>query len=146
MLSTGTLLNGFQVQVVERSGVRLHTRSAGDGPPLLLMHGHPHAMAMWHKVAPHLLGRHRLVLMDLRGYGDSSRPPADPAHAQHSKREMALDAIAVMRAHGFDRFDALALWRERAPGVTSQAPPCGHYLAEELPEQVAEQALSFFQP
>lgn len=65
-------------------------------------------MAMWHRVAPVLAQTHRVVLMDLRGYGDSSRPAADATHANHSKREMALDALAVMKAHGFDRFDVLA--------------------------------------
>lgn len=65
-------------------------------------------MAMWHKVLPTLAARHTVVLMDLRGYGDSSRPAADAQHLNHSKREMALDAMAVMQAHGFERFDVLA--------------------------------------
>lgn len=102
------MFNGFQVQTVERDGVRLHTRVGGAGSPLLLLHGHPQCMAMWHKVLPALAARHRVVLMDLRGYGDSDRPPADAAHLNHSKRAMALDAIAVMQAHGFERFDVLA--------------------------------------
>ncbi len=96
------------VQTVERDGVRLHTRVCGQGTPLLLLHGHPQSMAMWHKVLPALAARHRVVLMDLRGYGDSDRPAADAAHLHHSKREMALDAIAVMQAHGFEHFDVLA--------------------------------------
>mgnify|MGYP002737390214 FL=1 len=102
------MFNDFQVQTVERDGVRLHTRVGGAGSPLLLLHGHPQCMAMWHKVLPALAARHRVVLMDLRGYGDSDRPPADAAHLNHSKRAMALDAIAVMQAHGFERFDVLA--------------------------------------
>jgi haloacetate dehalogenase len=49
-----------------------------------------------------------VVMMDLRGYGDSDRPLADAEHAAYSKREMALDAMAVMRHHGFVRFQVLA--------------------------------------
>ena len=102
------MLESFKPLTVERQGVQLHTRAAGEGPPLLLLHGHPQSMAMWHRVAPVLAQTRRVVLMDLRGYGDSSRPPADATHANHSKREMALDALAVMKAHGFGRFDVLA--------------------------------------
>lgn len=93
---------------VEREGVHLHTRSIGSGSPLLLMHGHPQSMVMWHKVIPFLAKQHTLVMMDLRGYGDSSRPQADSQHLNHSKREMALDAMAVMEAYGFKQFDVLA--------------------------------------
>ena len=102
------MLSHFDVHTVEREGVRLHTRAGGAGSPLLLLHGHPQSMAMWHKVLPALAARHRVVLMDLRGYGDSGRPGADAQHSHHSKREMALDAVAVMRAHGFEHFDVLA--------------------------------------
>lgn len=98
----------FSVQTVERNGVQLHSRAGGKGSPLLLLHGHPQSMAMWHKVLPALLAQHRVVLMDLRGYGDSARPASDAAHQTYSKREMALDAMAVMQAHGFEHFDVLA--------------------------------------
>jgi len=102
------MLNSFQALTVERNGVQLHSRVGGEGPPLLLLHGHPQSMVMWHRVAPELAKTRRVVLMDLRGYGDSARPPADAEHLNHSKREMALDALAVMQQHGFDRFDVLA--------------------------------------
>lgn len=93
---------------VQREGVRLHGRKAGRGTPLLLLHGHPQTHAMWHRVAPELARRHTVVMMDLRGYGDSARPPADAEHAAYAKREMARDALAVMAHHGFARFQVLA--------------------------------------
>ncbi len=102
------MLSAFPSHPVQRNGVALHTRIGGEGPPLLLIHGHPQSMAMWHRVAPVLSRHFTLVLMDLRGYGDSSRPSADAAHLNYSKREMALDAMAVMAHHGFERFDVLA--------------------------------------
>jgi haloacetate dehalogenase len=63
---------------------------------------------MWHAVAPQLAQHFSVVMMDLRGYGDSGRPPADPEHRAYSKREMAQDALAVMQHHGFDHFQVLA--------------------------------------
>lgn len=102
------MFSGFQTRTVLREGVRLRTRVAGEGPPLLLLHGHPQTQAMWHRVAPALAERFTVVLMDLRGYGDSSRPEPDAGHAAHSKREMARDALAVMARHGFERFGVLA--------------------------------------
>lgn len=99
---------GFERFDVDRGPVRLACRRAGQGEPLLLMHGHPQTMAMWHRVAPALAERFCVVLMDLRGYGDSSRPEPGPDSAAYSRREMALDAVAVMQAQGFARFQVLA--------------------------------------
>ncbi|MDP3813269.1 MAG: alpha/beta hydrolase [Hydrogenophaga sp.] len=102
------MLNAFAAHTVHREGVSLHTRVGGEGPPLLLLHGHPQSMVMWHRVAPALAKHFTVVLMDVRGYGDSARPAPDAEHINHSKREMALDAVAVMAHHGFDRFGVLA--------------------------------------
>ena len=102
------MLNEFIPFDVLRNGVRLHGRVGGQGRPLLLLHGHPQTHVIWHRVAPPLAAHFTVVLMDLRGYGDSSRPAPDDAHRNHSKREMALDAVAVMDHHGFDRFQVLA--------------------------------------
>ena len=93
---------------VIRNGVRLQGCAAGHGEPLLLLHGHPQNRCMWHRVAPQLAQRFRVVLMDLRGYGDSDRPLDGADHSVYSKREMALDAMAVMQAQGFVRFSVLA--------------------------------------
>jgi haloacetate dehalogenase len=93
---------------IERNGVRIHGRIGGSGAPLLLLHGHPQTHAIWHRVAPALAERFTVVAVDLRGYGDSGRPAPDAEHAVYSKREMALDALAAMRHHGFERFGVLA--------------------------------------
>lgn len=102
------MLDGFKKIELVRDDVRLHGRRAGHGEPLLLLHGHPQSCAMWHRVAPQLAERFTVVMMDLRGYGDSARPEGDAAHVTYSRREMALDAIAVMSAQGFSRFQVLA--------------------------------------
>ncbi|RZA14363.1 MAG: alpha/beta fold hydrolase, partial [Lysobacteraceae bacterium] len=102
----------FQPLTVQRDGVTLFARQGGPSdtgrPPLLLLHGHPQTMAMWHRVAPMLAEERRVVLMDLRGYGDSDRPPAGEGSSAYAKREMALDAVALMRSLGHERFAVLA--------------------------------------
>ncbi len=102
------MLDGFTPFETSRDGIRLHGVRAGRGAPLLLLHGHPQSHVMWHRVAPQLAQRFTVVLHDLRGYGDSDRPEPGIDGACYAKREMALDALAVMRGQGFDRFQVLA--------------------------------------
>ena len=85
-------------------GVQIHGVTGGSGPPLLLLHGYPQTHAIWHRVAPRLGERFTVVAPDLRGYGDSDKPPTDEQHAPYSKRAMARDQIAVMRALGHESF------------------------------------------
>jgi haloacetate dehalogenase len=102
------MFEGFETRDIPHDSVALRVRSAGSGPPLLLLHGHPQTHAMWHRVAPVLAERFTVVAMDLRGRGDSSRPPASADHALYSKRSMAADAVGVMQAFGFERFAVCA--------------------------------------
>ena len=85
-------------------GVQIHGVTGGAGPPLLLLHGYPQTHAIWHRVAPRLAEQFSIVAPDLRGYGDSDKPPTDANHAPYSKRAMAADQVAVMRDLGFDAF------------------------------------------
>lgn len=103
------LYPGFATHDVETDhGVHVRVRVGGQGMPLLLLHGHPQTQAIWHRVAPALAERFTLVLADLRGYGDSSKPPGDADHANYSKRVMARDMLRVMQSLGHERFDVLA--------------------------------------
>ncbi len=86
-------------------GVKIHALVGGQGTtPLLLVHGHPETHLMWRFIAPKLMDRYRMVLPDLRGYGDSDKPEGLPDHSNYSKRTMAGDLIEVMRQEGFERF------------------------------------------
>jgi len=78
--------------------------TGGSGPPLLLLHGYPQTHAMWRKVAPRLAQDFTLVIPDLRGYGESSKPPAGENFTNYSKRALALDQVETMTALGFDKF------------------------------------------
>ena len=102
------------------NGIALNVRVDNDRskPPLLLLHGHPQTHLIWHKVWPTLAQHFTLVAPDLRGYGDSDKPPSDASinHAPYSKREMAKDMVALMQSLGFARFRVLA--HDRGARVT----------------------------
>ncbi|KAM0799180.1 putative hydrolase [Usnea florida] len=73
-------------------------------PPLLLLHGFPQNLLIWHLITPSLLSTYTLILLDLRGYGKSSKPPGGPNHTAYSKTVMARDCAVVMSALGYERF------------------------------------------
>lgn len=98
------MFEGFARRRVATSGAEINALVGGEGPPLLLLHGFPQSHVMWHRVAPALAERFTVVAADLRGYGDSSKPPGDPAHETYSKRSVAKDQVELMAALGFDRF------------------------------------------
>lgn len=108
-MDAGDLFPGFIARDVDvGDGVTIRVRVGGHGRPLLLLHGHPQTHAIWHQVAPALARHFTLVLADLRGYGDSSKPAGEADHANYSKRTMARDMLQVMQALGHERFDVLA--------------------------------------
>jgi haloacetate dehalogenase len=99
-----SLFPGFIQKKVRASGATINLVTAGEGPPVLLLHGYPQTHVMWHKVAPSLARDYTVVCPDLRGYGDSSKPRGVPGHANYSKRAMALDMVEAMEALGFVKF------------------------------------------
>jgi haloacetate dehalogenase len=98
------LLPGFTERKIRTSGATIHLEFAGEGPPVLLLHGYPESHVMWHKLAPQLARDYTVVCADLRGYGDSSKPKGVPGHANYSKRAMAQDMAEVMDALGHRSF------------------------------------------
>ena len=98
------MFEGFRTFDIACGDINIHGRIGGSGPPLLLLHGHPQSHVIWHRLAEPLASRFTVVATDLRGYGDSSKPPGEPDHANYSKRAMAEDQVAVMRELGFERF------------------------------------------
>ena len=102
------LFPDYETHWVEVNGVKIMARKGGSGRPLLLLHGHPQTHVIWHRVAQQLSKSFTVVMTDLRGYGDSSKPQGSHDHLNYSKRVMALDQIEVMRHFGFSEFDVLA--------------------------------------
>jgi len=129
---------GFESGLHPVGDVELFARVGGDRskPPLLLLHGYPQTHAMWHRVARALAADFSLVIPDLRGYGDSTKPAPAPTpeldHAQHSKRSMAADLVALMRSLGHDRFAVVG--HDRGGRVA-------HRLALDHPERVTRLAV-----
>jgi pimeloyl-ACP methyl ester carboxylesterase len=85
---------------VLENGVRLHVAAAGDGPPLVLLHGWPQHWWAWRKVIPALAQEHRVLCPDLRGLGWSDAPPG-----AYAKERWAADTVALLDALDLDRVD-----------------------------------------
>jgi haloacetate dehalogenase len=121
------MFEGFKREIVEIGDVAICARHGGSGPPVLLLHGHPQTHVMWHHVAPRLAERHTVVCADLRGYGDSSKPPTTADHEPYSKRAMGRDMIELMRALGHERFAVVG---------HDRGGRCGYRMALDRPDRV----------
>jgi haloacetate dehalogenase len=126
------MFDGFALSMIDTGEVTIRTRYGGNGPPLLLLHGHPQTHVMWHKVAPRLAQDFTVVITDLRGYGASSKPPTTPDHTPYSKRAMAQDQVAVMQQLGFDHFYVAG---------HDRGGRCAYRMALDYPEQVRKLAV-----
>lgn len=98
------MFDGFATATIPTPRGDVHARTAGDGPPLLLLHGYPQTHLMWHACAPLLAERFAVVVADLPGYGESFFPEPAAGHAPHAKRTMAEDLVAAMAHLGHERF------------------------------------------
>ncbi|MFC3076006.1 alpha/beta fold hydrolase [Shinella pollutisoli] len=101
---SSALMPGFSYKRIRTRGAEINVAVAGEGPPLLLLHGNPLTHVSWHRIAPALAERFTVVAPDLRGYGDSSKPDGGPDHAAYTFRAMAEDNAEVMSALGFETF------------------------------------------
>ena len=131
------MLEHFTQGRIAVNGTDIAYRIAGQGEPLLLLHGHPQTQAIWHKVAPYLTSQYSVVLADLRGYGDSGKPEPDADHYLYSKREMAQDQYELMLALGFKQFSVIA--HDRGARVA-------HRLALDHPQAVKRMVLMDIAP
>lgn len=84
-------------------GVRLHVAEAGEGDPLVLLHGWPGHWFCWRELIPALAERFRVLAVDLRGFGWSDAPPDG-----YRKDELADDLLALLDALGLARVKLLA--------------------------------------
>jgi len=121
------LFPGFARRRVRTTGATIHCVTRGDGPAVLLLHGHPETHACWRRLAPGLARDHAVVCADLRGQGGSSKPRGLADHSTYSKRAMAQDLVELMERLGHRRFHVVG--HDRGARV-------GHRLALDHAERV----------
>jgi haloacetate dehalogenase len=124
--------DGFALERIDTGEATIRMRHGGDGPPVVLLHGHPRTHTTWHRVAPPLARGHTVVCPDLRGYGDSNGPQTTPDHEPYSDRAMGRDVVALMRTLGHERFAVAG--HDRGSGVA-------HRLALDAPDAVTHLAV-----
>jgi haloacetate dehalogenase len=121
------MFEGFSRAKIETSGTTINLVYGGEGPPVLMLHGYPQTHVMWHKVAPRLAEHFTVVATDLRGYGDSGKPPTDGDLSVYCKRTMAQDQVEVMAKLGHESFHVVG--HDRGARV-------GHRMALDYPDRV----------
>ena len=130
--STLKFFPGFSAVRIQTSGAVINGVVGGSGPPVLLIHGWPQTHIEWHKVALMLAKSYTVVATDLRGYGDSSKPPDGKEHMGYSKRAMASDQVELMKKLGFNHFAVVG--HDRGGRVA-------HRMAIDYPDRVIKLAV-----
>ena len=122
------MFDNFTKTRIRANGVFINLVHGGVGPPLLLLHGYPQTHVEWHKIAPKLAEHYTVIAPDLRGYGDSEKPPAPEGDLSvYCKRTTAQDQVEVMTDLGFESFHVVG--HDRGTRV-------GHRMALDHPERV----------
>src|SRR6266705_392511 len=96
--SAGNVPAGFTEHDAEVNGVKLHYCIGGKGGPVVLLHGYAETSHMWLPIMPLLAKSHTVIVPDLRGAGDSSKPESG-----YDKKNMAVDIHELVLSLGFDR-------------------------------------------
>ena len=100
------------------NGVRIHYVRAGQGDPVVLLHGFPQTWYMWRKIIPALAERYTVIAPDLRGFGESSKPIDG-----YDKRTVAEDIYQLVRGLGFEK---IFLVGHDLGGPAAYAYACAH--------------------
>ena len=117
----------FELSYLEINRGKIRYRKAGNGPPLLMLHGNPQTHVMWHKVAPILLKNFTVICPDIPGYGKSFKPKLSHNHEGYSKKNMARDISEFMSLLGFNSYYIVA--HDRGARIA-------HRLALDFPDKV----------
>lgn len=90
---------GIEYRAQKVNGLRIAYMAAGDGFPVLLLHGWPQTSHAWRKIIPLLAPHFRVYAPDLRGFGGSTKPEVG-----YDKKTVATDLAELMDALGHRRF------------------------------------------
>src|SRR2546421_7205310 len=101
------MITGFEYTTVDVGPTSYRPGVAGEGPPVLLLHGFPETHYCWHLVAPLLAETNTVVACDLKGYGESRSDPGGPLGEGYSNRERASELVDLMARLGFERFSVV---------------------------------------
>jgi len=96
--TAGKVPAGFTERFAEVNGVRMHCFIGGKGSPAVLLHGYAETSRMWLPIMPLLAKNHTVIVPDLRGAGDSSKPESG-----YDKKNMAVDIHDLTVSLGFNR-------------------------------------------
>ncbi|MCJ2034199.1 alpha/beta fold hydrolase [Methylobacterium sp. J-068] len=131
---TTDLFPDFAARWIDIPAGRFFARVGGpeDAPPVLLLHGFPQSHACWHRIAPALAERRRVVCLDLKGYGWSAAPEGDARHGAYAKRTLGAEVVAVMESLGHVHFALVG--HDRGARI-------GYRLALDEPGRIARLAL-----
>jgi haloacetate dehalogenase len=131
MTHSHCLFPGFEQKLItvpsDDGPIEIACQVGGSGPALLLLHGFPQTHAIWRHLAPELAKYYTVIASDLRGYGGSSKPHGKADHSTYSKRAMAADQVALMKALGHEQF--FLLGHDRGGRVS-------HRMAMDYPETI----------
>jgi haloacetate dehalogenase len=101
------MIEEFEYRQIEIGPTGYRPGVAGEGPPVLLLHGFPETHYCWHRVAPGLAPDHTVVVCDLKGYGESRSEPGGELGEGYSNRDRAGELVELMGALGFERFSVV---------------------------------------
>jgi pimeloyl-ACP methyl ester carboxylesterase len=96
--TSGIVPPGFAEKFADVNGTRIHYFLGGKGSPVVLLHGYAQTSHMWLPIMPLLAASHTVIVPDLRGAGDSSKPESG-----YDKKNMAVDIHELTSSLGFDR-------------------------------------------
>ncbi|WP_164273172.1 alpha/beta hydrolase [Stenotrophomonas sp. B1-1] len=91
-------MSPFVSHTVRANGIRQNFIDAGNGAPVVLLHGFPETNYAWRHQIPVLAANHRVIAPDLRGYGETEKPATG-----YDKRSMAQDIVALLDTLGIDK-------------------------------------------
>jgi haloacetate dehalogenase len=100
-------IESLEYRTVEIGQTSYRPGTAGEGPPVLLLHGFPQTHHCWHLVAPALAQDHTVVACDLKGYGESRGEPGGSMGEGYGNRDRAAELVELMEELGFDRFSVI---------------------------------------